>query len=97
MCLVSLYLIQSSAFIDGSCDSFSLGECTDIDSVFYENDKVEYQMRTIVKKSLLKLKMISQVPSSALCQTLCHEFTDCDYFNFFYGVCKLYRYTILYM
>ena len=36
--------------------------------------------------------MISQVPSSALCQTLCHEFTDCDYFNFFDGVCKLYRY-----
>ena len=38
--LVHLFLIQSNYFVKGSCDSFSLGECTDIDSVFYENDKV---------------------------------------------------------
>ena len=47
--LVSLSLIQASSFVEGSCDSFSLGECTNIDSAFYENDKVEKQLQVIIE------------------------------------------------
>ena len=39
--LVALLLIQARYFVDGNCNSFSLGECTDIGSAIFENDKVE--------------------------------------------------------
>ena len=85
--LVLLIVYQASSFVEGNCDTFTLGDCEDIDSIFYENDKVKYY------KSLYTsdLKTVSQVPSSELCQTLCHEFADCTFFNFFDGVCKLYK------
>ena len=40
--LVLLVFVQASSFVEGNCDTFSLGDCANIDSIFYENDKVEY-------------------------------------------------------
>ena len=40
-----LLLVQAKYFVEGNCNSFSLGECTDIGSAIFENDKVEKQIK----------------------------------------------------